>query len=80
MTDAQLAKMSRLTERAGFQNLVCCKGDIEDTGLEAGTFDCVISNGVINLVPDKSRVFQEAARLLRSGGRLDGAWTCSPYR
>jgi ubiquinone/menaquinone biosynthesis C-methylase UbiE len=70
MTDAQLAKMSRLTGIGGFQNLVCCKGNIEDTGLEAGTFDCVISNGVINLVPDKSRVFAEAARLLRSGGRL----------
>jgi arsenite methyltransferase len=32
--------------------------------------DCVISNGVINLSPDKERVFAEAARLLRPGGRL----------
>lgn len=44
--------------------------DIEDTGFDAGTFDCVISNRVINLAPDKVRVFQEASRLLRSGGRL----------
>ena len=35
-----------------------------------GAFDALISNGVINLVPDKRRVFKEAARLLRAGGRL----------
>jgi len=70
MTDAQLAKMTRLAAAGGFANVGCRKGYIEDTGLDAGTFDCVISNGVINLAPDKVRVFQEAARLLRSGGRL----------
>ena len=70
MTDAQLAKAERLAGAGGFDNLTCRKAYIEDTGLEAGTFDCVISNGVINLAPDKSRVFLEAARLLRSGGRL----------
>ena len=46
------------------------KAYIEDTGLDAGTFDCAISNGVINLAADKTRVFHEAARLLKSGGRL----------
>ena len=70
MTDAQLAKAARLAGAGGFGNVTCSKAYIEDTGLEAGTFDCVISNGVINLAPDKRRVFQEAARLLRSGGRL----------
>jgi ubiquinone/menaquinone biosynthesis C-methylase UbiE len=70
MTDAQLAKMTRLAATRGFGNVSCRKGYIEDTGLDAGMFDCVISNGVINLAPDKLRVFQEAARLLRSGGRL----------
>ncbi len=70
MTDGQLAKASRLAAREGFGHISYRKGYIEDTGLEAGTFDCVISNGVINLAPDKSRVFAEAARLLRSGGRL----------
>ena len=70
MTDAQLSKMTRLAASGAFHNVNCQKGYIEDTGLDAGTFDCVISNGVINLAPDKRRVFQEAARLLRSGGRL----------
>jgi ubiquinone/menaquinone biosynthesis C-methylase UbiE len=70
MTDAQLAKARRLASRDGFAHVTYSKGYIEDTGLEAGTFDCVISNGVINLAPDKGRVFKEAARLLRSGGRL----------
>jgi SAM-dependent methyltransferase len=70
MTDAQLAKAMRLAAGRGFGHIKYTKGYIEDTGLDAGTFDCVISNGVINLAPDKMRVFQEAARLLRSGGRL----------
>src|SRR5437899_2491574 len=38
--------------------------------LRAGSIDCVISNGVINLASDKSKVFREAARLLKRGGRL----------
>jgi len=70
MTDAQLAKARHLAGTRGFDTLSCRKGYIEDTGLGAGTFDCVISNGVINLAPDKFRVFLEAARLLRTGGRL----------
>jgi ubiquinone/menaquinone biosynthesis C-methylase UbiE len=70
MTDAQLAKARRLAEREGFAQVTWTKAYIEETPLEAGTFDCVISNGVINLAPDKRRVFQEAARLLRPGGRL----------
>jgi arsenite methyltransferase len=70
MTDAQLAKAERLARAGGFGNVTYRKANIEDTSLESGSFDCVISNGVINLAPDKFRVFQEAARLLRPGGRL----------
>jgi ubiquinone/menaquinone biosynthesis C-methylase UbiE len=70
MTEAQLAKAMRLATGRGFGHIKYTKGYIEDTGLDAGTFDCVISNGVINLAPDKVRVFREAARLLRGGGRL----------
>ena len=70
MTDAQLAKAERLARSAGFQNVTYRKAYIEDTGLDSGSFDCVISNGVINLAADKGRVFQEAARLLRTGGRF----------
>jgi SAM-dependent methyltransferase len=70
MTDAQLDKAARLATAGGFGQIRYAKGYIEETGLDAGTFDCVMSNGVINLAPDKARVFREAARLLRRGGRL----------
>jgi SAM-dependent methyltransferase len=70
MTDAQLAKSRRLAQRDGFANVTYRQAYIEDTGLEASGFDCVISNGVINLAPDKLSVFREAARLLRKAGRL----------
>lgn len=46
------------------------EGRIEDPGVPDGSVDCIISNGVINLVPDKPRVFAAAARALKSGGRL----------
>ena len=68
MTDAQLAKASRLAH--GASTITFHKAYIEETGLPGGSFDCVISNGVINLAADKSLVFQEAARLLKSGGRM----------
>ncbi len=70
MTDEQLAKAERLRAAAGFGNIAFRKCYIEATGLADGTFDAVISNGVINLAPDKSRVFREVARLLKPGGRL----------
>lgn len=70
MTDAQLAKAERLAHTRGIQNVTHRKAYIEATGLPAESFDCVISNGVINLAADKARVFQEAARLLKRGGRL----------
>jgi arsenite methyltransferase len=70
MTQEQLAKAERLRRHYDFRNIAYLDGYIEKTGLEADTADCVISNGVINLAPDKARVFEEAARLLRPGGRL----------
>src|SRR5713226_838507 len=70
MTDEQLAKAERLRAAAGFGNVTYRKGYIQTTGLGDGTCDAVISNGVINLAPDKSEVFREAARLLKPGGRL----------
>ena len=70
MTDPQLAKAERLRAAAGFENISYQKGYIEGVHCEDSTFDAVISNGVINLAPDKQQVFNEAARLLRPGGRL----------
>src|SRR5688572_1054790 len=70
MTDAQLAKATRLAETRGARTVSFRKAYIEETGLPAESFDCVISNGVINLAADKPSVFREAARLLKAGGRL----------
>ena len=70
MTDEQLAKAEQLRKAAGVAHVEYRKGYIQKTGLADASFDLVISNGVINLAPDKSEVFREAARLLRPGGRL----------
>jgi SAM-dependent methyltransferase len=70
MTDEQRAKAERLRDRHDFLNVTYVKGYIEDTPLPDGLADVVISNGVINLATDKPKVFREAARLLKSGGRF----------
>jgi arsenite methyltransferase len=70
MTDEQRAKAERLRDRDGFLNVTYVKGYIEEAPLPDGVADVVISNGVINLATDKSKVFREAARLLKPGGRL----------
>jgi ubiquinone/menaquinone biosynthesis C-methylase UbiE len=70
MTDAQLAKAERLRPEPAFGVVQFRKAFIDATGLPGGSYDAVISNGVINLSPDKPAVFREAARLLRPGGRL----------
>ncbi len=70
MTDEQLTKAERLRAAAGFDNVEYRKAYIEKTGLTDESIDVVISNGVINLAADKAAVFAEAARVLRSGGRL----------
>jgi SAM-dependent methyltransferase len=70
MTDEQLAKAARLARSGGFRNVVFRKAYIQSTGLDDGCCSLVISNGVINLAPDKDAVFREAARLLARGGRL----------
>jgi arsenite methyltransferase len=70
MTEKQLAKAQRLADEGGFANVEFRQGYIERPPVEDATVDCVISNGVINLSPDKPAVFAAAARALRPGGRL----------
>ena len=70
MTDAQLDKATRLARDAGITNAEFRRGYIEQLPIEDGSADVVISNGVINLSPQKDKVFAEAARVLRPGGRL----------
>jgi len=70
MTDAQLAKADRLGREHAFTSVRFRRAFIDATELPDRCCDVVISNGVINLSPDKAAVFREAARLLRTGGRL----------
>jgi arsenite methyltransferase len=69
-TAEQLAKARRVAAAAGFTQVGFRHGHIESPPVENERFDCVISNGVINLSPDKPRVFTEAVHILRRGGRL----------
>jgi SAM-dependent methyltransferase len=70
MTDAQLDKAERLRVAAGFSNVTYRRGYIDKAPCTDASADVVISNGVINLAPDKTAVFREAARILKPGGRL----------
>jgi arsenite methyltransferase len=69
-TVEQLDKARRIAEEAGFTQVELREARIERLPLEDASRDCVISNGVINLAPEKEAVFAEAARLLKPGGRL----------
>jgi arsenite methyltransferase len=68
MTPAQLAEAGPLRDAAGLANVELVESRIESVPLPDGVADCVVSNGVINLAPDRDAVFAEAARLLRAGG------------
>jgi len=70
MTAEQLTKATDLAAEAGFANAEFHQGQIENPPVEPGSIDCIISNGVINLSPDKAAVFAAAAAVLRPGGRL----------
>lgn len=70
MTNEQLDKAAWLRERDGFHNVSLRKAYIEEVPLADASADVVISNGVINLSPVKQKVFDEAARLLKPGGRF----------
>jgi arsenite methyltransferase len=69
-TAEQLAKAHRIADQSGYSQVEFREGRIERLPVDGESFDCVISNGVINLAPDKPAVFAEVARVLRSGGRL----------
>lgn len=69
-TPEQLAKARGLADEHGFDNVEFREGRIEQVPLADASVDGVISNGVINLCPEKAAVFREAARVLRPGGRL----------
>lgn len=70
MTDEMLERARRNIGEAGVDNVEVRKGIIEDLPVEDGSVDWVISNCVINLSPEKERVFAEISRVLKPGGRL----------
>jgi SAM-dependent methyltransferase len=69
-TIEQLKKARRIAQETGFPQVELREGRIEKLPVPDASCDCVVSNGVINLAPDKEEVFAEAARVLRPGGRL----------
>src|ERR1700748_3308989 len=70
MTDDMLALARENQRQAGAHNVEFLKGEIENIPLPNESVDVVISNCVINLSADKSRVLREAFRVLRPGGRF----------
>ncbi|MFU8867801.1 methyltransferase domain-containing protein [Natronococcus sp.] len=70
MTPAQVEKSNALAADNGFHNVSFRRGYIESLPFDDESFDAAISNGVINLSAKKDRVFEEAHRVLRPGGRL----------
>ena len=70
MTEEMIALARRNAEKAGLPNVEFHLAAIDRLPLADASADCVISNCVINLAPDKAAVFREIARVLKPGGRL----------
>lgn len=69
-TPAMIALARRNAEKLGFNNVEFRQGDIEDLPLSDSSVDVVVSNCVLNLAPDKPKVFAEIMRTLRPGGHF----------
>lgn len=70
MTPTMVSKARANIEKTNFKNVEFRLGEIEHLPVADNSVDVIISNCVINLSPDKSQVFREAYRVLKSGGRL----------
>ena len=69
-TDAMLEKARANNAKLGFNNVEFIKGDIEDMPLADNQFDVIVSNCVLNLVPDKNKAFSEMYRVLKPRGHF----------
>jgi SAM-dependent methyltransferase len=69
-TEEMLEKANINNKKLGYINVNFIKGDIENIPLDDNLFDVVISNCVLNLVPDKTKAFSEIKRVLKSGGHF----------
>ena len=70
MTDEMLALAEENKRKSGLSNVEFLKGEIENIPLPDNSVDVIISNCVINLSGDKDKVFREALRVLKPGGRF----------
>ena len=70
MTDEMIAKAKENIRAGNYSNVEVRKGIIEDLPVDSGSVDWVISNCVINLSPEKPKVFREIARVLKPGGQM----------
>ncbi len=69
-TEAMVLKANKNLRKTGFQNIEFVQGDIEEIPLPDDSFDVIISNCVLNLVPDKQKAFSEIFRVLKPGGHF----------
>jgi arsenite methyltransferase len=70
LTPEMLSRARRAAAEAGIENVAFVEAEAERLPFDDGSFDVVISNGVIDLIPDKDAVFGELYRVLRPGGRI----------
>lgn len=70
MTDAMIKRVRKSSVEGGFRHVEIRKGDATSLPVPDASVDLVISNGVLNLVPEKERGFGEIVRVLKPGGRL----------
>jgi len=70
MTEAMLEKARKNARSLGFSNVEFQLGDIEQMPIESASVDVIISNCVLNLVPDKHKAFSEMFRVLKRGGHF----------
>lgn len=69
-TDEMLVKANENRDKLGYTNVEFVKGDIEEMPITDNSVDVVVSNCVLNLVPDKNKAFSEIHRVLRTGGHF----------
>lgn len=69
-TEEMLLKADENRKKLGYQNIAFINGDIEKMPLADNSFDVVLSNCVLNLVPDKQKAFNEIFRVLKPGGHF----------
>lgn len=70
MTEEMIEKATENAKRYGYDNVEFRLGDIDNLPVQSNSVDVIISNCVINLTPDKSKVFKEAYRVLKNKGRM----------